>query len=128
MAGPNLLVKKRMLVVLMFFSIILIALLVRVAWIQIVRGDWYQKKAFEQQTQSRVISPRRGTIYDRNGKELAISASVETITVNPLYIRRYNKNIEMIAQRLSEILNLSMEEVLKKLKRRYLVFRCLLRI
>ena len=59
------------------FTILIIALILRLGWIQIVKGDWYQKKAFEQQTRGRDISPKRGTIFDRNGKVLAISASVE---------------------------------------------------
>lgn len=114
MAGPNLLIKKRLLVVLLLFTAAVFALLVRVAWIQLVQGEWYQKMAYQQQNSGRVISPRRGTIYDRNMKELAISASVETISVNPQDIEKEKEDPEMIAQKLSELLNLNKDSILKK--------------
>lgn len=117
MAGPSLIIKKRLIAVLGIFTLLIAALLVRVAWIQLVNGDWYQKKAFAQQNYNRVISPRRGTIYDRNLKELAISASVETISVNPQVIKKSDKDPEQVAQGLSEILGMKMEDVLKKITR-----------
>ncbi|MCX7921312.1 MAG: penicillin-binding transpeptidase domain-containing protein [Clostridia bacterium] len=117
MAGPSIQTKKRLLFLLFFFTALIAALLVRVAWIQVVQGDKYQKLAFEQQTQDRIISPRRGTIYDRNGKELAISASVETISANPQVIKKTKQNIDGMAEKLSEILEMDKETVLKKLKK-----------
>jgi len=102
----------------MAFSLIVVALLVRVAYIQIVQGEKLQKEAFDQQNRSLIISPKRGTIYDRNGKELAISASVETIYVNPKDIEKSGKSTEMIADKLSEILELDREAVLKKLTKK----------
>lgn len=117
MAGPSLIIKKRLIAVLGIFTLLIAALLFRVAWIQLVNGDWYQKKAFAQQNYNRVISPRRGTIYDRNLKELAISASVETISVNPQVIKKSDKDPEQVAQGLSEILGMKMEDVLKKITR-----------
>ncbi|MDD4296723.1 MAG: peptidoglycan glycosyltransferase, partial [Ruminiclostridium sp.] len=76
-------VKKRSLVLLIAYSIIIITLILRVGYYQIVKGEEYSKKAYLNQTLNRVINPKRGTIYDRNGKDLAISASVDTISVNP---------------------------------------------
>lgn len=115
MAGPGLLIKRRLLVMLLAFTVLVAALIVRVGWIQLVQGDWYQKMAFAQQNQNRIISPRRGTIYDRNYKELAISASVDTISVNPQVIKKSGRDPDMIAQRLSELLNMGKEDVLKKI-------------
>ena len=43
--------------------------------IQIVKGEEYQAKAISQQTRDITISAKRGTIYDRNYKALAISAT-----------------------------------------------------
>jgi len=65
---------------------LIIALLGRVGWLQIVRGEELQRKAYEQQNSDREIPPRRGSILDRNGKQLAISATVDRIVVNPTEI------------------------------------------
>jgi len=116
--GLSLLIRKRLLVLLMAFFIIVVALLVRVAYIQIVQGDRLQKEAFDQQNRGRIINPKRGTIYDRNGKELAVSASVWTITASPNDIKNSGKSPEHIADKLSEILDMDREEVLRKITKR----------
>lgn len=117
MAGPGLMVKKRLFATLVIFSLMMVALIVRVGWVQIVRGEEYQKRAFEQQTRGRVISPRRGTILDRNGKDLAISASVETISVNPTEIKDSKTDSKVIAEKLAEILEMDKDKLEAILKR-----------
>ncbi len=117
MFGPGILIKKRLFAILLSFSALVVALLTRVGWIQIVQGEMYQKLAFEQQNSSIEISARRGTIYDRNGKELAVSASVETISVNPQEIRKAKEDKDYLAQRLSEILSLNKEDIINKLNK-----------
>ncbi|MCI8310564.1 MAG: hypothetical protein HFJ45_10590 [Clostridia bacterium] len=72
--------------------------------------------AYVQQTLDRTINPNRGTIYDRNGEILAMSASVETITVNPTNISKDNK--EKVARALADIFDLDYETVLKKVSRK----------
>jgi len=59
------------------------ALMVRVAWLQIVRGEELSSAAREQQTSDNTITPERGLIYDRNMKILANDLSVETISITP---------------------------------------------
>jgi len=118
LARPGLLLKKRLLVLLVVFFVAVVALVVRVGYIQLVDGERLQKMAFEQQNRGRTISPKRGTIYDRNGKELAISASVETISVNPSDLKNTGKTLESIAEGLAEILEMDKEEVLKRISKR----------
>ena len=72
--------------------------------------------AYVQQTLDRTINPNRGTIYDRNGEILAMSASVETVTVNPTNIAPENK--EKVAKALSNIFELDYETILKRVKRK----------
>ncbi|HHV98114.1 MAG TPA: PASTA domain-containing protein [Clostridiaceae bacterium] len=115
MAGPSLLIKKRLLVILVIFTIAVFVLIGKLAYLQIVQSDELQKMAFEQQNTSRTISPRRGTIYDRNGKELAISASVDTISVRPGELKSSGKDFDLIAQRLAELLEMDKETVYKKI-------------
>ena len=93
--------------------ILLIALIFRLAWIQFVDGFYLKEKAYRQQTVNKIISPNRGTIYDTNGKALAISAQVDTVTVNPSKIKEENK--EKLAKAFSDIFELDYEETLNKL-------------
>jgi len=114
LAAPNLKIKRRILVLLCFYTILSIALIVRTGWIQIHDAEKLQKEAIEQQTRDRIINSKRGTIYDRNGKPLAISASVETVSVTPNEIKKAG-NAEEVAAKLSEILGLKYEDVYKKI-------------
>ena len=59
----------------------------RMAWWQIIKGAEMSKRAKEIQTSSTVERAGRGTIFDRNGKVLAESASVKTLVCNPRDIK-----------------------------------------
>ena len=73
--------------------------------------------AYMQQTLDRNINPRRGTIYDSTGNTvLAVSSTVETITVNPVNIAKENK--EKVATALTNIFDLDYETVLKRVTKR----------
>jgi len=63
------------------------------------------------------IPPRRGSILDRNGKQLAISATVDRIVVNPTEIDKSPEVREQIAKKLAEFLDLDEEAVLKKINK-----------
>ena len=108
--------KRRMIYLLIVASVIIFALIIRVAWLQFVSGEELQALAYEQQTLDRKINPKRGTIYDSNMTEIAVSSTVYTVTINPTNIN--DKNKEIIARKLSEIFELDYEKVLKKVKKR----------
>ena len=91
--------KRRMIYALIISSILLFALIIRVAWIQFVDGGELQTLAYEQQTLDRKINPKRGTIYDSNMNEIAVSSTVYTVTVNPTNIEAKNK--EVIAKKMN---------------------------
>ena len=113
---PNISAKKRIRNNFLILTIILMLLMIRIGWIQFVQGAELQELAYKQQTLDRAINPSRGTIYDRNGVELAVSATVETVTVNPMNIEDENK--EKVAKALSDIFELDYEKVLKKVKKK----------
>lgn len=102
----------------MLFIVVIVYLLliIRIGYIQFFKGDELQTMAYVQQTLDRTINPNRGTIYDRNGEILGVSASVETVTVNPTNIAQEDK--EKVARALSNIFELDYETVLKRVKRK----------
>ncbi len=109
--------KKRMRNAILVSTITFIALICRIGWIQFVMGSELQSMAYVQQTLDRSVNPKRGTIYDATGKNiLAISSTVETVTVNPTNIAKEDK--EKVAKALTEIFNLNYETILKRVSRR----------
>ena len=108
--------KRRIRYAFFVFVTLLVLLSFRLAWIQFVMGSELQAMAYRQHTLDRTINPNRGTIYDRNGTILASSATVETVSVNPMIISSDNK--EKVAKALSDIFELDYEKTLKKVKKR----------
>ena len=99
--------------IILFCSIIILALLlIRIFWIQFIDGSWLKEKAYRQQTASKIISPERGSILDVNGKKLAASENVDTVSINPSRIKKENK--ELVAKGLSDIFELDYNETLEK--------------
>ncbi len=113
--APGLALKKRLVLLLSLFTMTVVVLIGRLAYIQFAQGDELQKKAFEQQNRGRMISSIRGTIYDRNGKKLAISVQVATIGCNPSDIKSNRRNISTneVADGLAPILDMEPDELLK---------------
>ena len=112
-------------VILFIILIALLALLVfRVAYWQIVRGEEMKARASEQQTNSTVVVASRGTVYDRNNKPIAESASVDTVVCNPQQIAK-DKAAETVATKLSAILSMDYESIYKLLTKtnRYQVIK-----
>ena len=115
----------RMLIV---FFIVFIVLIGRLAWLQIVQGADLTERMNRQITASKTISPKRGTIYDSTGKALAISAQVDTVSIDPTKIivedeegeidEAKTKTLkETVAKEFSEIFDLDYEETLEKVSR-----------
>lgn len=121
-----------------------VAVGVKLFYLQVINTNFYQGKAAENQTKDLIITPTRGTIYDRNMTELAVSATTQEISVDPSIIKdKGEKSIETqkdergnaikatdgeiaaarkayqekIAKLLAEKLELDYEETLKKVQR-----------
>jgi len=109
-------IKKRIKLMMSIFLAGVLVLVLRLAWIQFVKGSEYSKMAAEQQTRDSVISAKRGNIYDRNMKILAQSASAERVTINPQQIEK-RKNADEVTSVLVETLGVSEETVRKQLTR-----------
>lgn len=108
--------KRRLRNFLFIAFVICMLLIVRIGVIQFVQGSELQSMAYTQQTLNRKINPKRGTIYDATGKNiLAVSASVETVSVTPSNIKKEDK--EKVARAMSDIFDLEYEKVLKKVSK-----------
>ncbi len=112
----NLLIRRRTIFLFFLLGSIFLVLGLRVAWIQLVRGEELQKEALDNRLQSVEIEAKRGVIYDRNGKELAISVDAPSIGVWPPIVKRSGKEKE-IAEQLSEVLEMDKNDVLERLSR-----------
>lgn len=104
-------VRRRVMV--MFFLIVLAvaALIGRLAWLQIVRSDELYSAAWEQWNRSIPARSPRGSIYDREGRMLAGSATVDTVVAVPAQI----ENPGGTAKLLAPLLDLTESELLEKL-------------
>lgn len=108
--------KKRMKNMILISFFIFTVILGKIAYLQFAKGQELQSMAYLQQTLDRSVNPKRGTIYDATGKNiLAISSTVETVTVNPVNIASNDK--EKVAEALANIFELDYEKVLKKVKK-----------
>lgn len=114
MTSTALRLKKRLIFCLFAVFFLFFVLILRLVWIQVVRGEAYQQMAVEQWTRDIPVPSKRGIIYDRNGKRLAISASIETVYVRPVEI----ENPEEVSYKIAEILSMDREEVLQRLTAR----------
>lgn len=92
--------------------VVMLVLIGRIVYWQFVRGEELKSKAIEQQTRERTVTANRGYIYDRNGKALAKSVTVDTVVCNPSEIKKANA-AEIVASKLSSILDMSYDDVYK---------------
>jgi stage V sporulation protein D (sporulation-specific penicillin-binding protein) len=82
--------------------------------IQIVKHDYYEKLAVDQQTQETTVNATRGTIFDRNGNILAKNATAYTVFISPYEQQKYSEDANLISSTLSEILDVSKASILEK--------------
>lgn len=108
--------KKKLKVSMLIFIFLLILLSFRLVVLQLIQGDKLKRKASAQQTSVQTIQPTRGTIYDSNGKLLAISAEADNILINPASMKHLDNteiDKEAVAQSFSEIFGLDYAEILE---------------
>ena len=110
---PNTIKPGRTLPIFIFIFILMIALIIRVGYLQLVDGERLLTLATSQQTLTETLSAKRGTIYDSTGNVLAISYESDKVYINPTKIEDTNK--QYIAQSVSSILELDSTELLAKL-------------
>lgn len=91
------------------------AVLHRAYRLQIVQGDELREEAEAQQLRDVHLSPKRGTIYDRTGAELAVSVDVDSIYASPRTMHREGVDTEATATRLASILGVNRDTIARRL-------------
>ncbi|MBU5590798.1 stage V sporulation protein D [Clostridium sp. MSJ-4] len=114
-------IRKRMVMVFMLLTLLFVFLIGRLSYIMVVKSADYSARAEEQWTSEVKISAKRGSILDRNGKELAISANVYRADLDMNALRSFLKKKELtnndVAPSIAEALNMELEAVLKILNK-----------
>lgn len=83
----------------------------RLVWLQVIRHDFLADKAARQQQEVVEIPARRGTIYDRNGRELAVSIDTDSLYAVPVGVGDPGD----AARKLAPILGMDVKAVKAKL-------------
>lgn len=104
-------IRLRVIIVGSIFSLFFTAIGAKAVYLQVFRGSWLSQKAADQYEVSCRSYGKRGTIYDTNLKELAISIDVTSIAAHPPKI----KNSRATAKSLSKILNINRKSLARKL-------------
>ena len=127
----NRVIHTRTFVLMLVMSVgVFVLLFTKLYELQILRHEELQTQALDQQTRSTEVTASRGTIYDRGGNILSISATAETVFLSPLELaeelelaQKGEKEIkwtrELLAQKLAEILQISEESIYQKMERTY---------
>jgi cell division protein FtsI (penicillin-binding protein 3) len=84
----------------------------RLAYLQLFRHSEYMMRASRQQRRTLDITPKRGAIYDRNMRPLAMSVPVQSAFAIPSEV----KDVPMAARLLSGVLGAPQEYVREKLE------------
>ena len=121
-ASPN----KRLRGILIAVIVVFLIIIFRIGWLQFVEGASLKEMMYDQLITSEILTPKRGSIYDSTGKTLAISAQVDTVSVDPRKFIQTDEdgNVdefktkayrEKIAKSFSDIFELDYEETLNKI-------------
>ena len=117
MQTTSLLVRKRIAALFFLFTLGIFLLGGRIFWVQFVRGAELSQKAEQNRMRDEPVASKRGIIYDRNGNELAISVSADSVCASPADIIASKKEKE-IAYKLATLLDMDEEKLLKTLTKR----------
>lgn len=119
MEKPTIGAKKRLLIFLFCSMFGYLLLTGRLVFIELFRAEEWQELAYEQQTRDRLITPKRGSILDRNGEGIALTETVNAVSVIPVQVKEKEKT----AQFLAVTLDLEYEDVLEKIKQKVALVR-----
>jgi cell division protein FtsI (penicillin-binding protein 3)/stage V sporulation protein D (sporulation-specific penicillin-binding protein) len=94
---------RRIRLLLVLFALGFAGLVVRAFWLQVVQGASYQAIAESQHYETTTTPASRGTIFDRNGVQLAIGEQTTTVFADPEMVR----NAALIARDAQRVFGVS---------------------
>ena len=104
-------IKIREILVGLMFVVFFAIISARAVQIQVYDGSWLSKKASDQYERSLTTYGRRGAIYDRNFREMAVSIEVPSIAAYPKQITEKKAT----AKALATVLKMKVADVSQKL-------------
>jgi cell division protein FtsI (penicillin-binding protein 3) len=91
--------RKRFAIVALIFCAWTLAIALRLTWLQVYQHKLWVYRAARQQTGGFEVAPRRGVLYDRNLKELAMTTLVDSVYAVPSELGENRANAaEMLAK------------------------------
>ncbi|EIV8489041.1 peptidoglycan glycosyltransferase FtsI [Vibrio vulnificus] len=116
--GTSLLIRWRFHLVLGFVFLAFAALVVRLAFIQVIEPDNLIREGDLRSIRVKALPSARGIISDRNGEPLAVSVPVEAVWADPVTIfkeKALDKKQRWYA--LADVLGLQREELIERIER-----------
>jgi len=105
-------VRWRTWAVLIFFGICFAALTYRAVTLMVIPDPQLEARIASQYQSTVVLNPKRGSIVDRHGHELAVSVTLDSVFADPALV----EDPLGAARELAPVLDLSEEELLRKLR------------
>ncbi|OEF96079.1 penicillin-binding protein [Desulfuribacillus alkaliarsenatis] len=105
--------KRRAIAISFVMAVLVIAVISRISYIQIVKADWLVEQAAFVWNKNSVLSPERGMILDRNKARLAYNAKAYTIIAHPRLIEDHVNT----ARKLAPVINMSEQRVYELITR-----------
>jgi stage V sporulation protein D (sporulation-specific penicillin-binding protein) len=107
-------IRRRMLWTLLGLAVLFVALVVRLAYVQLSEGEKLSAKAEDSWRRNIPFTAKRGEIVDREGVPLAYNISSPTIYAVPVQVKEKDKT----AQQLAPLLGMTEEELVKLLSKK----------
>lgn len=102
MRGMNIFTIRRRTTILFLLIMGLMGILVgRLLFIQVIRADYYQRLAENQRLREVPIEAKRGVIYDRNLRPLAVSFDTDCVYALPAQVEDPSRAAELLAETLN---------------------------
>ncbi|MGH9847285.1 MAG: peptidoglycan D,D-transpeptidase FtsI family protein, partial [Blastocatellia bacterium] len=105
---------KRGLWIVVFLIVWMLAIIARLAWLQVIKHDYYAEKAQQNRVKDSTLLAARGAIADRDGKELAVTMLADSVFVDQNLLTN-DADRRKAASTLSPLLGAGEADLLKKL-------------